>query len=169
MKKSILYFILLMIMISCKEKSTKFVTDSNKTPSVYKDRIITSKKTQENTFSTSVDPRKTGKKRIECEDQGGDMEIGFTTECRWYNYELEEAYLAFKEKNKNNDDGKFLENQMPKSNYRATFKEYPVSIDYHYSEKNTLKTELLFPGGVTYITFKKANNDVITTVVASPD
>lgn len=169
MKKSILYFILLIISISCQKKSSEFVSASDQSHLVNEDTVIDSKNTQENIIHTPIDPPQSGKKWMECEDKGGDMGIGFTTECRWYNYDLEEAYLAFKEKNKHNDDGKFLEKQMPKSNYKATFKEYPIFIDYQYSDKNTLKAELLFPGGETDITFKKANGEVITTVVASPD
>lgn len=109
------------------------------------------------------------KKSVKCEDKGGNMELGFTTECIWENYTFEEAYLAFKEKHKDNDDGKFLERKMPKANYEATFKEYPLAVDYQYSGKNELHIEILFPGGVTFITFKKMEKGVKSIVVHSPD
>lgn len=108
-------------------------------------------------------------KSVKCEDKGGNMELGFTTECFWENYTFEETYLAFKEKYKNNDDGKFLEEKMPQANYKATFKEYPLFVDYKYSGKDELNIEILFPGGVTYITFKKMGKGVKTIAVHSPD
>lgn len=117
-------------------------------------------------------PKISGKpieKTVKCEDKGGNMELGFTTECFWENYTFEETYLAFKEKYKNNDDGKFLEEKMPQANHKATFKEYPLAVDYKYSGKNELNIEILFPGGVTFITFKKIEKGVKTIVVHSPD
>ena len=119
--------------------------------------------------STAKTSEKPIQKSVKCEDKGGNMEIGFTTECFWENYTFEEAYLAYKEKYKNDDDGKFLESKMPKANYKATFKEYPLEVDYKYSGKNKLDIEIFFPGGVTFITFKKEDNGVKTTTVHSPD
>lgn len=120
-------------------------------------------------IATPKIPEKPIEKSVKCEDKGGNMELGFTTECFWENYNLEESYLAFKEKYKDNDDGKFLETKIPKANYKATFKEYPLAVDYKFKGKNQLDIEILFPGGVTFITFKNIAKGVKTIVVHSPD
>ncbi|MBF8456883.1 hypothetical protein IV494_06770 [Kaistella sp. G5-32] len=109
------------------------------------------------------------KKTINCKDKGGDMAIGFSTECLYENYTLEQAYQKFKEENKNNDDGKFLADHLPKNNIDIPFEEYPISAKYSILKQGNLKIELLFPGGLTYITFKKIENGVKITTVNSPD
>lgn len=172
MKKSIIFFFLLIISMSCKEKTSELNSNSEKIQNTSKDSAIVSPKdSAENTTQPkpTIDKPKTLEKTVDCEDKGGNMEIGFTTECFWENYTLEETYLAFRKEFKDNDDGKFLEEKMPKANYKATFKEYPLAVDYKYSGGNELKIEILFPGGVTFITFKKVDENVITTIVASPD
>lgn len=170
MKKIV--FILLIISISCKEKTSETVSNTVKIQNISKDTAaIPVKDSAENLSkqNPTVNASKLVKKSVKCEDKGGNMEIGFTTECFWENYTFEETYIVFKEKYKNNDDGKFLEEKMPKANYKATFKEYPLYVDYKYSGKDELNIEILFPGGVTFITFKKEDNGVKTTTVHSPD
>lgn len=108
-------------------------------------------------------------KSIECKDKGGDMENGFITECLYKNYYLEEAYNAFRERHIADDEGKYLEKKMPGSKHIARFKDYPISATYTYPQQNTLKVEILFPGGVTTMIFKTEENDVIVTTNNSPD
>lgn len=108
-------------------------------------------------------------KTIDCQDKGGDMENGFVRECTYKNYKLDEAYNAFRERNKANDEGKFLEERMPTSKYIASFKEYPISVTYTYPKQHILEAEMLFPGGVTTIIFKTEKDNVIVTTNNSPD
>lgn len=108
-------------------------------------------------------------KNIECKDKGGDMENGFVTECLYKNYGLQEAYIKFRERNGDNDNGKFLEHKMPLDKHISKFQGYPTSVSYNYYNQNTLKVEVLFPGGVTTIVFKTEKNDVIVTTNNSPD
>lgn len=169
MKKIV--FFLLIISISCKEKTSESISNFEKVQNTKDSVAISVKDSVENLIkeNPTVDASKPVKKTVNCEDKGGNMEIGFTTECFWKNYTFEETYLAFKEKYKDNDDGKFLEEKMPKANYKATFKEYPLYVDYKYSGKDELNIEILFPGGVTFITFKKMEKGVKTIAVHSPD
>ncbi|MCD9854414.1 hypothetical protein LUD75_06840 [Epilithonimonas sp. JDS] len=109
------------------------------------------------------------KKTIVCKDQGGDMETGYVTECLYKNYNLAEAYDAFRKSNNSNDDGKYLEKQMPKAKHIASFEECPISVTYTYPKQNMLELELLFPGGVTIIKFNDEKDKVIVTVNHSPD
>lgn len=108
-------------------------------------------------------------KIVECKDKGGDMENGFVTECTYRNQNLDEAYNAFRERNKANDEGKYLENKLPTSKHIANFKEYPISVTYTYPKQNILEVDILFPGGVTYINFKQEKNDVKVSINHSPD
>ena len=108
-------------------------------------------------------------KYVECKDKGGNMENGFVTECTYANQDLNEAYNAFRERNKDNDDGKFLEKEMPSAKHTAGFNDYPISVTYTYPKQNILEVEILFPGGVTIINFKKEKNDVRVNVNHSPD
>jgi len=108
-------------------------------------------------------------KSVNCKDVGGNMENGFLTECVYKNYNLTEAYNEFRQRNKTNDDGMFLEANMPASNYKAALKEYPTSVNYVYSNANMLEVEILFPGGVTTITFKAEDDDVRISTNHSPD
>lgn len=169
MKKIV--FFLLIISISCKEKTNESVSHPEKIQNTKDSVAISVKDSAENLIkeNPTVDASKPVKKTVKCEEKGGNMEIGFTTECLWENYTLEETYFAFKEKHKNNDEEKFLESKMPQANHKATFKEYPLSVDYKYSGKDELNIEILFPGGVTFITLKKMENGVKSIVVHSPD
>lgn len=108
-------------------------------------------------------------KIVECKDKGGDMENGFVTECTYRKQNLDEAYNAFREQNKANDEGKYLETKLPSSKHMASFKEYPISVTYNYPKQNILEVEILFPGGVTSINFKTEKDDVIVTTTNSPD
>lgn len=108
-------------------------------------------------------------KSVDCKDVGGNMDNGFVTECIYKNYNLTEAYNEFRQRNKTNDDGMFLEAKMPASNYKAALKEYPTSVNYVYSNANMLEVEILFPGGVTTITFKAEDDDVRISTNHSPD
>ena len=163
----------LCLLNSCNEKNKETNLSENQTVQVSENDSVKSSVQIKHQDSAQTSTAKTSEKPIQksvkCEDKGGNMEIGFTTECFWENYTFEEAYLAYKEKYKNDDDGKFLESKMPKANYKATFKEYPLEVDYKYSGKNKLDIEIFFPGGVTFITFKKEDNGVKTTTVHSPD
>ena len=118
------------------------------------------KKTQNSSLNHS--------KKIDCVDKGGSMENGFTTECFFQNYTLEAAYLKFCENNKNNDDGNFLEEKMPKKTFSKEG-EYPIVIKYSYKNPKTLEVDLIFPGGETEIIFSEENNGVKITTISSPD
>ena len=107
-------------------------------------------------------------KKIDCVDKGGSMENGFTTECFYENYTLESAYLNFRKSNLNNDDGKFLEEEMPKKVWSKKA-EYPIETQYSYPKPTTLKVDLIFPGGETEIIFSEENSGVKITTISSPD
>lgn len=106
---------------------------------------------------------------VECTDKGGDMENGFITECFFKNATLEQAYYAYIERNKDNDDGKYLEAKLPKTDFLKDGTEYPISIVYKYYEKKELTVDLLFPGGETKITFTEKAGSVNIITIHSPD
>ena len=165
------YLILLLLFAfflnACTEKE---VVENQSSPSAIK--IQDSSFQQKNLNAKNI-PSKvlTGnlQKTINCKDKGGDMAIGFTTECLYENYTLEEAYQKFKEENKKNDDGKFLADHLPKNDIDIPFEEYPISVKYSILKQGNLKIELLFPGGQTSITFKKNEKGIKITTVNSPD
>lgn len=104
---------------------------------------------------------------ISCEDKGGDMENGFVEVCLFENYDFSSAYTDYKERNKGNDDGRFLENSMPNQNLIKKFKEsHILTASYSYRSKDILEIDLSFDGGNTTIVFedlKNANSIKITT------
>ena len=106
---------------------------------------------------------------VKCVDKGGDMENGFTEECVYFKSTLAEAYASFRLRNIQNDNGKYLEAIMPKKEFKASFKEYPTDIVYHYPSPEIMNVEINFPGGVTYITFKQEGHSVKVTTVNAPD
>lgn len=108
-------------------------------------------------------------KSVDCKDKGGNMENGFVTECLYKNHTLEKAYNKFREMNIANDDGKFLEKKMPTGKHAAGFNDNPISVTYNYPKQHILEVEILFPGGVTTINFKKEKDDVRVNVNHSPD
>lgn len=106
---------------------------------------------------------------VECNDKGGDMENGFITECFFKNFTLEKAYHTYIERNKDNDDGKWLEPKLPLNDTVKDGTEYPISIIYKYSGKRELTIDLIFPGGETTITFTEKAGSVNVVANHSPD
>lgn len=106
---------------------------------------------------------------VKCVDKGGDMENGFTEECVYNKSTLAQAYASFRLRNIQNDNGKYLEANMPRKELKTSLKEYPTSVVYQYPSQETLYIEINFPGGVTYITFKQQGSSVMVTTVNSPD
>ncbi|MFV0604363.1 MAG: hypothetical protein ACK5NK_00855 [Niabella sp.] len=102
---------------------------------------------------------------INCSDKGGSMEDGFVTECIYKNYSLKDAYNHFREKNKSNDDGKYLEEAIPVKKFTKRFNKNRVTVVYNIPNKDMLQVELLFDGGTTSITFKKDISKTIVTAV----
>lgn len=168
MKNQIFLFLLLAFFSnSCSEKE---VIKNHTSPSEIKsqDSSFKPKNLNEQEVPSTVSS-KNFQKSIVCKDKGGDLSTGFTTECIYENYTLTEAYDAFRTKNKDNDDGKFLESKMPEKDKTVPFKEYPISVKYSRSDKKNLNIELLFPGGVTYLTFKTQEKGVKVMITNSPD
>jgi len=183
---NILKIAFILLIVSCEEKQSKTIPGKEN-----KSITVKEKKISQDVKKATVDSTKAPKpsviipvkipktedkiincfppKSIECKDKGGDMENGFATECIYANHDLSEAYKVFRERNKDKDDGKFLENKMPIAKYIANFKEYPISVTYTYPKHNILEVEILFPGGVTIINFKKETNDVKVNINHSPD
>lgn len=184
--KKILFLSLIILTFSCKEKQRKTIATKENNGNPAKENITTHE-----VKKSTIDSIKAPKpqvtipvkipetpdkiincfppKYVECKDKGGDMENGFVTECTYGNQDLNEAYNAFRERNKDNDDGKFLEKEMPSSKHTASFKEYTISVTYNYPKQNILEVEILFSGGVTIINFKKEKNDVKVNINHSPD
>ena len=163
MKKTLILNIIL-LMISCEKKEN----------TVLKSDLKLSDSTQIKSVNHNEEikkiPVKAQKlKTVDCKDKGGDMENGFVKECLYKNYNLDEAYNAFRERNKANDDGKYLEKKMPTGKHTAGFSDYPISATYNHPKQNILKVEILFPGGVTTIIFKTEKDGVIVTTNNSPD
>ena len=185
--KIILNTVFVLLLFSCGDKQTTNLETKGKSTVAQSDTAtILPQKTPSSDSTTALEtpapipvkvPQKIENKPIscfppkivECKDKGGDMENGFITECLYKNYYLEEAYKAFRERHKADDEGKYLENKMPVSKHITRFKDYPISATYTYPQQNTLKVEILFPGGVTTMIFKTEENDVIVTTNNSPD
>lgn len=162
--KKILTLSIILLIISCEKKET----------AVLKSNVKLSDSTQIKSANQKpeikvIPIKKQEMKMVDCKDSGGDMENGFITECLYKNYDLAEAYNDFRKRNDDNDDGKYLEKTMPSGKYKAGFSDYPLSVAYNYREKSTMRIEILFPGGVTIINFKKVKNDVMVTINHSPD
>ena len=58
---------------------------------------------------------------------------------------------------------------MPSGKHIAGFNDYPISVTYTYPKQNILEVDILFPGGVTIINFKKEKDDVRVNINHSPD
>lgn len=184
--KKIMFLGFIILMFSCEEKQSKTsaaqqnqtipikenitirgekksTTDSIKAP---KPQVITPVKIPEtqDKIINCFPPES-----VDCKDKGGNMENGFVTECLYKNHTLEKAYNKFREMNISNGDGKFLEKKMPSGKFTTGFNDYPISVTYTYPKQHILEIEILFPGGVTTINFKKEKNDVIVTKNNSPD
>ena len=153
--KSLYIVLLFSLFISCKEEQKNTITENKK--EIKTDTILPIKETFEKQLS------------VECIDHGGDMENGFITECFFKNATLEEAYQTYTELNKDNDDGKYLEIKLPKTDFFKDGSEYPISIDYKYSGKNKLTIDLFFPGGGTTIIFTEKADGVKAITNHSPD
>ena len=184
--KKILFLGLIILMFSCEEKQVKTnVAQQNQTISTKEN--ITTLEVKKSTGDSVKAPKPQviipvkipetpdsiikcfPPKSVECKDKGGNMENGFVTECTYANQSLNEAYNAFRERNKDNDDGKFLEKEMPSGKHIAGFNDYPISVTYTYPKQNILEVDILFPGGVTIINFKKEKDDVRVNINHSPD
>lgn len=153
--KSLYIVLLFSLFISCKEEEKNKIIENQK--EIKADTILPVKETAEKQLS------------VECIDKGGDMENGFITECLFKNATLEQAYYAYIERNKDNDEGKYLEAKFPKTDFLKDGTEYPISIVYKYSGKVELTVDLLFPGGETTITFTEKNDGVKVVANHSPD
>ena len=185
--KIILNTVFVLLLFSCGDKQTTNLETKGKSTVAQSDKAtILPQKTPSSDSTTSLEtpapipvkvPQKIEDKPIacfppkivECKDKGGDMENGFVTECTYRNQNLDEAYNAFRERNKANDEGKYLEKKMPTGKHIAGFSDYPISVTYSYPKQNILEIEILFPGGVTTIIFKTEKDDVIVTTNNSPD
>ncbi|KFC19449.1 hypothetical protein [Chryseobacterium sp. FH1] len=184
--KKILFLGLIILMFSCEEKQAKtIVAQQNQTiPTKESIKIREEEKSNGDSIKAPkpqviipVKIPETPDKIIKCfppesvdyKDKGGNMENGFVTECLYKNHTLEKAYNKFREMNIANDDGKFLEKKMPSGKHTASFNDYPISVTYTYPQKHILEVEILFPGGVTIIHFKKEKDDVRVNVNHSPD
>ncbi|TDX86549.1 hypothetical protein [Epilithonimonas xixisoli] len=184
--KKILLLGLIILMFSCEEKQVKTnVAQQNQT--IQAKENLTTREIKKSTGDSVKAPKPQviipvkipetpdniincfPPKYLECKDKGGNMENGFVTECLYKNHNLEKAYKAFREKNKANDDGKFLEKEMPIDKHTAGFNDYPISVTYTYPKQTILEVEILFPGGVTIINFKKEKDNVKVNVNHSPD
>lgn len=106
---------------------------------------------------------------VTCDEPFGNMEEGFTTICFWYGYDLQEAYAAFRTKNEENDDGKFLEKILPNADMETSLGEYPLAVNYRFTSANTLIIELNFPGGSTSIHLTEKEKGVEISTIHSPD
>lgn len=104
-----------------------------------------------------------------CDEPTGDMENGFTTRCVWHNCDIEEAYIRYRGKNKDNDDGKFLEYAMPKATFQRIWENYALTVDYAWSKSGSLTIDLQFAGGETTILLEQQGADVLLKTVHSPD
>ena len=104
-----------------------------------------------------------------CDEPTGDLENGFTTRCVWHNCDIEEAYTRFRAKNKDNDDGKFLEVAMPKAAFQRIWETYALTVDYAWSKDGSLSIDLQFAGGETTILLEQQGADVLLKTVHSPD
>ncbi|MFD2595296.1 hypothetical protein [Sphingobacterium griseoflavum] len=104
-----------------------------------------------------------------CQEPYGDMEVGFTTVCFWWNADLETAYARFRTKNSDNDDGRFLERRLPKTATHIVAGSYPLEIRYARMSTDSLLIDLFFPGGETQIIFEKKTNGVEVRTLHAPD
>lgn len=186
MMKKILFISLISFVFSCEKKQEKNLSADEKIRNspIEKPNIAEDKKSFEDSIKIPkpavIVPHKIDEIKIEpikcfppqsidCKDKGGNMENGFVTECIYKNYGLSEAYQLFREQNKDNEDGKFLEKQLPPDKHTVVFNDYPISVTYTYPKPNTLEIEIFFQGGVTTITFKEDKESVKVTTNHSPD
>ncbi|WDF70315.1 hypothetical protein PQ465_08025 [Sphingobacterium oryzagri] len=115
------------------------------------------------------DTESVGKQLVTCEEPFGSMEEGFTTVCFWSGYRLSEAYTAFRKKNSDNDDGKFLQDSLPTVARDTSFGDYPFAVSYTPNGADILHVELNFPGGSTSITFLQKAKGVEIRTLHAPD
>ncbi|MDR2283990.1 MAG: hypothetical protein LBE37_12310 [Sphingobacterium sp.] len=107
--------------------------------------------------------------KIDCIDRGGDMENGFLQECIFHQAGLDEAYSLYRIRNTDNDDGKYLEPTLPKTDATKTFEESAITVKYTYNDVRSLTIDLLFPGGETTITLAKDSVGTKISTLHSPD
>ena len=107
--------------------------------------------------------------KIDCIDKGGDMENGFLNECIFHKASLEKAYSLYRMRNTDNDDGKYLEPTLPKSDATKTFEQSAITVKYTYNDVKSLTIDLLFPGGETTITLAKDSIGTKISTLHSPD
>jgi rRNA-processing protein FCF1 len=132
----------------CDLPSDNFILlDTNNILFVYKGYLILFSK------SLNFEPKIDVNQKIICEDQKGNMEYGFVTNC-YINENLKEAYKIFITESQINEI-KYLKKDLPLQDTKYTIKEAEV---YYKNKENTLRIELLFPGGETFITFTSKNN-----------
>ena len=167
MMKKAFNIVIILLVLSCKKKQDKI--ENQEVKSLDSARMESVNQHQTTTKPSQIPVIKPKQKTVECKDKGGSMENGFITECLYINYNLEEAYNEFRKHNKANDDGKFLEEKMPAGKHIAGFNDYPISVTYSYPKQNILEVEILFPGGVTIISFKEEKDEVIVQTNHSPD
>lgn len=107
--------------------------------------------------------------KIDCTDKGGDMENGFLQECVFHTADLNEAYRLYRRRNADNDDGKYLEQELPKTDTTKIHEESQITVKYTYSNIKSLTIDLLFPGGETSITLTKDEATIKISTLHSPD
>jgi len=164
MMEKFLNIALISLLFACGEKQNKIQKPQIKAPD------STVKILENHNQKTPEIPTKALKlKTVDCKDKGGNMENGFVTECLYKNYDLTEAYNDFRERNKDNEDGKYLEKKMPSGKHTAGFSDYPISVTYTYPKQHILDIEIFFPGGLTIINFNKEKDDVKVNITHSPD
>ncbi|MBW0435665.1 hypothetical protein HGB47_18835 [Leptospira yasudae] len=109
------------------------------------------------------DQTSTSKDGAVCKNLGGDMENGFKTRCIYKNKELKAAYESFIQ---TDEDGKYLQKQIPQSD--LTKGEDPT-VEYKWQQKSKLSVTLTFPGGVTTIRFEEKGKNTEILKHMSPD
>ncbi len=133
----------------CDLPSDNFIVlDKNNIFFVYKGYLILFSKSSNNESKINV------KQKIICEDQIGNMEVGFITNC-YINENLIAAYKIFITES-NINEIEYLKKDIPLKDVKYIIKE--VEVNY-WNKENTLRIELLFPGGETFIVFTNKNNN----------
>lgn len=107
--------------------------------------------------------KETSVQKIICNDEIGNIEDGYITNCL-INDKLEKAYEIFINESKINEIS-FLKEQLPNNNIKYFIDETEV---VYTKDKNNVSIELFFPGGETYISFTEIKNKTEISVKNFP-